>query len=174
MKWALDSHGSVVHRNRQWYEFTGLSEDDTRDSSNARAIHPDDLDAVDRLMHEAIVMQSPFLLTFRLRHGPKLYAWVMSGGTPVLSPVDGSFLGYLGSTVPLPYPPDLPKVMNLMYPPSHPKRAKSAVLMLDAVADHVTTARNMARRNGNPIIVKVLDFCLILIGDLLYTSMQDR
>lgn len=174
MKWVLDSHGAVVHRNRQWYEFTGLNEDDPRDRSRARAIHPEDLEAVERLLHEAVVMHLPFLLTFRLRHAHKGYAWVMAGGTPMLSPTDGSFLGYMGSTVPLPYPPDLPRVMNLMYPPSHPKRAKSSVPILDTVAEHVATARNMAKHNDNPVIVKMLDFCLILIGDLLYRSMEDK
>ena len=172
MQWALDAQGRVIHRSQEWLDFTGLPADDPRGTMRSRAVHPDDSQVVEGVFKEALAARSPFLMTFRLRCGDNRFAWVTSGATPSLSPVDGSFLGYIGTTEPMSLPPDTPRALSILYARDQLSSKSRSLLDLDAIAEHITAARSLAERTGDFSVVATLDSVLILIGDLIYRALQ--
>ena len=92
----------------------------------------------------------------------------MAGGSPAFAPETGSLLGWLGSTEPLRAVPDPPRVADVLH--RVPQRARHVVVMLDAMADHVTAARNLAKHADDLSLKKILDYALLSIGDLIYKA----
>ncbi len=45
MVWTIRPDGSADYFNKQWYEYTGLSFDQSKGSGWQSAIHPDDIDS---------------------------------------------------------------------------------------------------------------------------------
>ena len=172
MRWALDSEGAIVHRSRDWFDFTGLSASEARSMTRFSGIHPDDVAAAERIFDEAFAARAPFMMTLRLQRAGSGYVWVMAGGAPALAPVDGSFLGYFGSTEPLASAPDTPGVVNILAEPVQAAPPAKSVLMLDSIAEHLMAARSMAKRNAETNVVKTLDLVLILVGDLIYKALK--
>ena len=115
-------------------------------------------------------MRTSYLVAFRSVRPNNGYSWVMSGAAPSFSPADGKCLGYLGETELLREAPTPPKVLDLLK--RLPHGSKHQVVMLDAMADHIATARNMAKHTDDVSLKKILDFALLSIGDLLYKSLR--
>jgi PAS domain S-box-containing protein len=62
-------------RNKQWREYTGLSEDNFGGRRWGSALHPDDEEMVERKWRERIATGEPFELEQRLRKADGEYRW---------------------------------------------------------------------------------------------------
>lgn len=162
LTWALDARGAIIFRSPEWSDITGIVEPDLRSRLRSQAIHPGDFDRVERSVDEAVEARSPFLVSYRLRRADHSYGWVTTGGAPSFSPVDGGFVGYLGTTHEIAAPPAA----------SCDGRAHRSVVMLDYVAGQISTLRSLARQQASHALVKVLDMALLIVGDLLFQTVR--
>ena len=161
--WALDARGAIIYRSQEWSDYTGIHEPDLRSRLRSQAIHPDDFDIVERDVDTAVHEQTPFLLSYRLRRADQAYGWVTTGGAPSYSPVDGAFVGYLGTTRTLSHPPA-----------AREADAHGSIIVLDSIAAQIMATRQLAGRHPHPSIVKALDTALLLTGDLLFKALRRR
>jgi PAS domain S-box-containing protein len=67
--------GFMDFRNKQWREYTGLSEDNLGGRRWGSALHPDDEEMVERKWREHIATGEPFELEQRLRNADGEYRW---------------------------------------------------------------------------------------------------
>ena len=170
MRWSLDPEGAIAHVSREWQQFTGFSDGAVAGAASRPSVHPDDRDVVDRAIRSAIEMRTSYLVAFRSVRPNNKYSWVMSGAAPSFSPADGNVLGYLGDTELLQEAPVPPKAFDMLRRLPHGSRHQ--IGMLDMMADHITTARNIAKHTDDVSLKKILDYALLSIGDLLYTSIR--
>ena len=161
--WALDARGAIIYRSQEWSDYTGIHEPDLRSRLRSQAVHPEDFGTVERHVDTAVEQQTPFLLSYRLKRADQAYGWVTTGGAPSHSPVDGTFVGYLGTTRALSHPPATSEV-----------DARHAVVVLDSIAAQIMAARELADRHDHPSVVKALEAALLLTGDLLFKELQKR
>ena len=157
MTWVLDTRGAVVFRSQAWSDYTGIHEIDLRSRLRFHAVHPDDFPIVDRIVEDALQERRPFLVCYRMRKVDQTYGWVMTGGSPSHSPVDGEFVGYFGTTKPL------------IDPPARAQELESTrqIMVLDAIAGQIMNVRALAKAHTHDIVVKALELPLLLVGDLI-------
>ncbi len=67
--------GTMDFRNRNWREYTGLSEDNLEGRRWGSALHPDDEEMIEREWREHIATGEPFELQQRLRSADGQYRW---------------------------------------------------------------------------------------------------
>ena len=170
MKWSLDAEGAVAHVSKDWRKYFGIQEDEIVGASSRVYVHPEDRPAISSIMSHAVHLREPFLICFRQRRANDDYVWVMAGAAPSFSPFDGNLLGYLGNTEVLTRAPTPPAALDILH--RMPDRSRHRVVMLDAMADHVTTARNIAKHTDDIALKKILDYALVSIGDLLYKAIR--
>jgi PAS domain S-box-containing protein len=76
--------GFMDFRNKQWREYTGLSEDNFGGRRWGSALHPDDEELVEREWREHIATGEPFELEQRLRKADGEYRWHRVRRVPLL------------------------------------------------------------------------------------------
>lgn len=96
MLWMSDANGKVIFHNRQWLDFTGLSEDRITGESWVERLHTEDRLPCKNKFIAALREQQEFQLEYRLRRFDDEYRWIIDQGVPRISP-DGAFLGHIGS-----------------------------------------------------------------------------
>ena len=106
----------------------------------------------------------PFLVSYRMRRADQTYGWVVTGGSPSHSPVDGEFVGYFGTTKPVDDPPVLPEEFE----------NTRQVMVLDAMAGQIMNVRALAKNHGHDLVAKALDLPLLLVGDLIRKAIGGR
>jgi PAS domain S-box-containing protein len=67
--------GFMDFRNRNWREYTGLSQENSEGRQWGSALHPDDEEMVERAWREHIESREPFELEQRLRRADGAYRW---------------------------------------------------------------------------------------------------
>jgi len=82
--WTCLPNGAVDYCNRQWYEYTGLSVEQSLGNGCKNALHPDDVEECDRCWRESVAEDKPFGSEYRLRRAS-----------------DGAYRWHLGRAVPL-------------------------------------------------------------------------
>jgi PAS domain S-box-containing protein len=98
MMWVTDTRGACTYLNRQWYEFTGQTEEMGLGFGWLRAVHPEDAGRAQSVFLEAHARGTPFRLDYRLRRADGEYRWVIDAAAPRFGP-GGEFLGYIGSVI---------------------------------------------------------------------------
>ena len=98
MMWVTDPSGFCTYLNRQWYEFTGQTEDQAQGFGWLEATHPADRAAAERIFLAANAERRAFRLDYRLRRHDGSYRWSIDAAAPRFSPT-GEFLGYVGSVI---------------------------------------------------------------------------
>lgn len=165
MIWSCDSRGVVNYVGPEWETFTGQPLPFSLRSGWLDMVHPDDRAEVGRIFLEACMQASTFTLQFRLRRRQGDYARVVSGAAPSVSPVDGSFVGFLGALTEVAVlTGDLASTRSVPYlrlPP--PVGSTMPHTFLDVVSDHVLLARAAAEKAGDSVLIASLDVSLSLI-----------
>lgn len=90
--------GECSFVNRQFTELAGLSAEDCRGRGWKRAVHYDDLPALQASLAEARRRRSAMSRRFRLRHDDGTVNWVDATVAPLPGP-DGSPVGFIGTLV---------------------------------------------------------------------------
>ena len=80
--WTTDGNGAVNYFNQQWVHYTGLSFEELKNWSWKKIIHPDDLDAHQKLWEHSIESGKEFQLEHRFLRQDGEYRWHLSRGLP--------------------------------------------------------------------------------------------
>jgi PAS domain S-box-containing protein len=91
----LDPDGHLLYANAHWHELTGLSAEDTCQSSWLAALHPDDREQVARDWHAALTAQQAFQAEFRFLHADGSITWILGQARPIPPSADeeGAYIG---------------------------------------------------------------------------------
>jgi diguanylate cyclase (GGDEF)-like protein/PAS domain S-box-containing protein len=81
--WTALANGGASYFNQQWYDYTGLTPDESTDFGWSTAIHPDDLSSTWGLWRSAIIGRHEFSSECRLRRIDGTYRWWLIRSTPL-------------------------------------------------------------------------------------------
>ena len=82
--WTARPDGCVDYFNRRWYEYTGMPETVSGDSSWAPVLHPDDLTTCSETWHRCTSTGEPYRIEYRLRdHRTGEFRWQLGRALPV-------------------------------------------------------------------------------------------
>ncbi len=97
MVWTARPDGYVDYCNERWYEFTGLSREDSSGRIWEHIIHPDNHECFCQVWEEALKTGKPFSIEYRLwdRAGER-WRWFLGRALPVRD-VQGDVLKWFGS-----------------------------------------------------------------------------
>ncbi|WP_143195227.1 ATP-binding protein [Archangium sp. Cb G35] len=98
MMWVTDPDGRCTYLNRQWYAFTGQTEETGLGFGWLDAVHPEDSAPSRAIFVDANARRAPFRLDYRLRREDGEYRWAIDSAAPRFGP-GGEFLGYIGSVI---------------------------------------------------------------------------
>lgn len=65
--WTTEGDGDATYFNKQWYEYTGLTFEESKNGKGKQVLHPDDQDAVYSAWVEAIQRKTPFHFEYRIK-----------------------------------------------------------------------------------------------------------
>ncbi len=82
--WTTRSNGEADYFNKQWFEYTGLNFEESKDSGSQKVLHPDDVDTTSKAWEDAIGNRSSFQCEYRIRRA-----------------ADGEYRWHLGKCEPL-------------------------------------------------------------------------
>jgi PAS domain S-box-containing protein len=81
--WATDERGRHLYYNRRWYEYTGLSVEESLDYGFANALHPDDRARTIERWERAWGAGEAYEIEYRFRSRDGEYRWFLGRATPV-------------------------------------------------------------------------------------------
>jgi PAS domain S-box-containing protein len=82
MSWTSGPRGALQFLNRRWVEYTGLSQLEAEEVRKV-AVHPDDLDRIERRMDASFASGEPFEEEMRIRRTDGEYRWFLSRAVPL-------------------------------------------------------------------------------------------
>ena len=83
LAWSARPDGSADYVNKQWLDYTGLTEDQTVDWCWKAAIHPSDLPGMLEVFQQAVKQEQPFEVEGRFRGRDGEYRWFLVRGNPL-------------------------------------------------------------------------------------------
>ena len=93
--WTNEPNGIANYFNRRWYEYTGLSYEESIGLGWQKVVHPDDLPASVEIWKQALAQGEVFDCEYRLRDAQGKYRWFVGRNVPWRE--DGDVLGWFGS-----------------------------------------------------------------------------
>ena len=81
--WIAGADGRLTFLNRQWQEFTGLSEEDCLEGHWKKALHPDDEPTVSERWQQCVARGEVFETEYRLRSADGVYHWMLGRAVPI-------------------------------------------------------------------------------------------
>ena len=97
--WQGDEAGGVVYLNQRWYDYTGLTVEQSL-ADPTQATHPDDQAMAMRTWQEVRPQGKPYEYELRLRRADGIYRWHLTRCVPVYSP-KGQLLCWYGTSTDL-------------------------------------------------------------------------
>jgi PAS domain S-box-containing protein len=97
--WQGDEAGGVVYLNQRWYDYTGLTVEQSL-ADPTQATHPDDQAMAMRVWQEVRPQGKPYEYELRLRRADGIYRWHLTRCVPVYSP-KGQLLCWYGTSTDL-------------------------------------------------------------------------
>lgn len=94
--WMVQPDGASIYVNQAWCDFTGLSREETLGAGWVQNVHPDDRSSVELHYAEALRLQGPFDLEYRLLRADGSFVWVLSSGQPYFGE-HGQHVAYTGA-----------------------------------------------------------------------------
>src|SRR5512135_1809122 len=95
---TADPLGLNDYCNRRWFDYTGLSPEQTRGEGWAAALHPDDAERALALWQEALRGGEPFECEYRFRRADGQYRWFLGRAVP-LKDDTGRILKWFGNSM---------------------------------------------------------------------------
>lgn len=160
MIWASTREGRITYAGPEWTVFTGQPAEAAMDDGWLDMLHADDRATTDAFFKEACASMAAFSVEYRLRHVSGNYVRVVAGATPSISPVDHSFIGYLGTLNEIEDQAGANKNVlgkAIIAPPS---KATKPLTSVDIIADYLLLARATAQHSGEERLVASIDFAI--------------
>ncbi len=108
--WANDAAGIATYFNQRWYEYSGLTYEQSVGLGWEAIIHPNDALAAKEKWHAVLAEGKIFDTEYRLRRGDGVYRWHIGRNVP-LHDSQGKTLGWFGSATDI---EDLKTAENLL------------------------------------------------------------
>ena len=81
--WTARADGWIDYANQFWYEFTGLTPEQTMGSGWASVVHADDWERVANLWTKSLQTGEPIEVDYRIRRTDGVYRWFLAQARPV-------------------------------------------------------------------------------------------
>lgn len=94
--WTNLSNGQANYFNKRWYEFTGLSYEQSRGPGWQAVVHPEDAPASTKSWQESLAAGEVFDCEYRLRSADGQYRWFIGRNVP-LKDREGRVLSWFGT-----------------------------------------------------------------------------
>ncbi len=96
--WTCDASGAAVYFNEPWYDYTGLTPQESLGFQWARALHPEDREDCLRLWHEAVASGCIYEMEARFRRVDGAYRWFLARAHPARDG-DGHVTSWFGTSM---------------------------------------------------------------------------
>lgn len=83
MVWATQPNGLHDFFNQRWYNFTGLTPDESFGEEWANALHPDDVERTGRIWNESLTTGKPYEIEYRMLRYDGQYRWLLGRALPM-------------------------------------------------------------------------------------------
>ncbi len=97
MAWTTDSEGKLTFINQCWYDYTGLSIEETFSVGWEITTHSDDLSAVIEIIRHSLKTGDSYMAEYRLRRTDGAYRWHLGRATAIRDEA-GEIVSWLGTT----------------------------------------------------------------------------
>lgn len=94
--WATDADGAHFYFNQRWYEYTGLTEEQSLGFGFANALHPDDRERTLRQWQRAWHDREGYEIEYRFRRHDGVYQWFIGRAVPVTD-TSGAIVEWIGT-----------------------------------------------------------------------------
>ena len=94
--WTSDTSGATTYFNRRWFEYTGLTEEESGPSTWHRVVHPDDLPTAVARRERTLPTGEDFEVEYRFRHRGGEYRWHL-GRAVAMRDDDGRIAFWVGT-----------------------------------------------------------------------------
>jgi PAS domain S-box-containing protein len=95
--WITRPDGFHEYYNRRWYEYTGLTSEETGGEPWNTLLHPDDMERVNERWAEALRTGEPYDIEYRFKRASDgAYRWFLGRALPYRDP-DGQILNWFGT-----------------------------------------------------------------------------
>jgi len=96
--WTTEGNGNAVYFNRQWYEYTGLSLEDSKSERCQQALHQDDLALLRQVWDDAVKNKKPFHFEYRIKRAVDgSFRWHLAKGEPFKDEA-GKIIAWFGTS----------------------------------------------------------------------------
>lgn len=96
MVWATQPDGFHDFYNQRWYEFTGLSFEETKDKGWSLVLHPDDYERAWKVWQKSLDTGVPYEIEYRMRKFDGTYTWFLARAHP-LKDESGKIVKWFGT-----------------------------------------------------------------------------
>ncbi len=97
MVWTARPDGATDYLNKQWYEYTGLSFEQSKDAGWLMALHPDDLPFTISAWTESVQNHKKFEIEYRIKRADGEYRWHLGKGEPFKNE-SGNIVAWFGTS----------------------------------------------------------------------------
>lgn len=160
MIWASTRDGLITYAGPEWTVFTGQSAEAAMGDGWLDMLHVDDRRGTDLFFKNACASMAAFSVEYRLHHVSDVYVRVVAGATPSISPIDHSFIGYLGTVNEIEdqFGENRNILGKAIIAPA--KSATRPMTSVDIIADYLLLARATALHSAETRLVASIDFAI--------------
>ncbi len=94
--WTARPDGLADYLNRRWYEYTGLSFEESEGTGWHQAFHPEDMPEATRRWQHSLATGEPFEVEYRCRRLDNVWRWFLGRAIPVHDP-QGRIVRWFGT-----------------------------------------------------------------------------
>ena len=94
--WITDPEGELVWFNQQWFEYSGLTLEQSVGTGWRQALHPDNIERVSIAWRAATEARSTYEVTYQLRGADGIYRWFLARAVPTFNN-EGALTSWIGT-----------------------------------------------------------------------------
>lgn len=95
--WTTTADGTIDFYNRRWYQYTGMTEEESAGPGWMKAIHPEDAGQSERLFKHCLKTGEPFVTEYRCRSSEGEWKWFIVRALPFRSKETGKIEKWFGT-----------------------------------------------------------------------------
>jgi PAS domain S-box-containing protein len=94
--WRTEANGDHDYFNQRWYDYTGLSFDESRQKGWSLVLHPEDLARTLELWHYSLATGSSYEIEYRFRKHDGTFRWFLARALPIRN-AEGNIAKWFGT-----------------------------------------------------------------------------